>query len=292
MAGAASLAELGSLASVIKRTPMLSAEEERSLAERVREGDAKAADRLVQSHMRLVLSIASRFSKTGLSLGDLVSEGGVGLVEAVRRFDPSRGFRLSTYASWWIRAYVQNFVLANWSLVKIGTSADQKKLFFSLRKLRSKLQSQGVPEAEHDAIIAAQMGIPLKEVVSVGARLGGDSSLNARMGGEEDGSEFQDLLVDPSESQEATLAESDEGGKRRALLRESLTVLNDRERAIVEARHMVDEPKTLEELAQVYGITRERIRQIEVIALKKVTRGVRRMARERGMPAPEIASAA
>lgn len=277
------LGELGILESVIKRTPMLSIEEERALALRARDGDPLASDRLVNAHMRLVMSIASRFAKSGLSFGDLVSEGSVGLVEAVRRFDVDKGFRLSTYATWWIRAYVQNFVLTNWSLVKMGTSADQKRLFFGLRKIRAKLQMMGVPEGEQNQRVAELLGIPLRDVRSMDVRMGGDTSLNVRIG--EDGDqELQDMLVDGASDIEDALVIHDEEGKRRALLRASLDILSDREREIVVARHMLDHAKTLEDLAQDYGVTRERIRQIESKALDKVAKRVRRLARERRMP--------
>lgn len=232
--------------------------------------------------MRLVVSIARKFAKGGLSFGDLVQEGTIGLIEAVKRFEVEKGFRLSTYAGWWIRSYIQSYAIANRSLVKLGTTAEQKQMFFALARARAKLELTGLPRGEVDALLAAEFGVSPAQMAGFEARMAGETSLNARYG--EDGElEHQDLLVDAAPSQESSLAESDEISKRRALLEEALDVLNEREREILKARHINAETKTLEDLAQVYGVTRERIRQIEVKALDKVTRQVRRAARQVGL---------
>ena len=265
--------ELGRLLDQARRHPMLGPEEERALALRWRDRrDPEAARRLAASHLRLVVKMARGYAGYGLPLGDLVAEGNVGLVQALARFDPERGFRFSTYAMWWIKAAMQEHVLHNWSLVKLGTTAAQKKLFFGLRRLRARLGETGGGDlpAEAVASIARDLDVREDEVVEMHRRLaGGDASLNARVG--EDGDrEWQDVLVDEGEGQEERIAEASELAWRRGLLAGALGALNARERRIIDERRLREEPATLEDLARVYGVSRERIRQIEVRAFEKL----------------------
>ncbi len=273
----------------IRKFPMLAPKEEYDLAKRWRErGDLAAAHRLVTSHLRLVAKIAMGFRGYGLPVGELISEGNVGMMQAVKRFDPDRGFRLATYAIWWIRAAIQEYILHSWSLVKMGTTAAQKKLFFNLRKAKSALQAieDGDLAPETVAHIADRLNVTEDEVVSMNRRLAGpDHSLNASVDGS-DGAQWQDWLVDDRASQEATLAEAEELSIRRGLLDKALDCLNERERRIFEARRLADEPLTLEVLSHEYGISRERVRQIEVRAFEKVQKAVRRGALRERLPVP------
>ena len=262
----------------IRKFPMLAPEEEYQLAKRFREhGDMDAADRLITSHLRLVAKIAMGYRGYGLPVGELISEGNVGMMQAVKRFDPERGFRLATYAMWWIRAAIQEYILHSWSLVKMGTTAAQKKLFFNLRRLKGQMQAMDegdLPDATV-ASIATKLNVPESDVISMNRRLGSpDHSLNApvRMDGE---GEWQDWLVDESDDQETELADRQERGIRHKLLDDAMQSLNERERAILTQRRLRESPATLEELSQHYGISRERVRQIEVRAFEKLQKSIR-----------------
>src|SRR5690606_18118951 len=267
----------------IRKFPMLEADEEYMLAKRWREhGDLDAAHQLVTSHLRLVAKIAMGYRGYGLPLAELISEGNVGMMQAVKRFDPEKGFRLATYAMWWIRAAIQEYILHSWSLVKMGTTAAQKKLFFNLRKLKGQMQAidDGDLDPEQVAYIAEQLNVPEADGVSMNRRLAGpDHSLNAPLRVDGDG-EWQDWLADESDNQEVLYAEEDELSKRRALLERAMENLNDRERHILTERRLKEEPSTLEELSQVYGISRERVRQIEVRAFEKLQKAIRNAAIE------------
>lgn len=267
----------------IRKFPMLEADEEYMLAKRWREhGDLDAAHQLVTSHLRLVAKIAMGYRGYGLPLAELISEGNVGMMQAVKRFDPEKGFRLAIYAMWWIRAAIQEYILHSWSLVKMGTTAAQKKLFFNLRKLKGQMQAidDGDLDPEQVAYIAEQLNVPEADVVSMNRRLAGpDHSLNAPLRVDGDG-EWQDWLADESDNQEVLYAEEDELSKRRALLERAMENLNDRERHILTERRLKEEPSTLEELSQVYGISRERVRQIEVRAFEKLQKAIRNAAIE------------
>lgn len=262
----------------IRRFPMLEQEEEYVLAKAWREhGDVDSAHRLVTSHLRLVAKIAMGYRGYGLPMNEIISEGNVGLMQAVKRFDPERGFRLATYAMWWIRAAIQEYILHSWSLVKMGTTAAQKKLFFNLRRLKSQMQAidDGDLAPEHVRKIADHLQVTEQEVVDMNRRLDGpDHSLNAGLKTDSE-TEWQDWLIDETQSQETTLADEDELDHRRALLARAMHVLNDRERHILTERRLKDEPQTLEELSQHYGISRERVRQIEVRAFEKLQRAVK-----------------
>ncbi|NBB71020.1 MAG: RNA polymerase sigma factor RpoH [Alphaproteobacteria bacterium] len=262
----------------IRRFPMLEQEEEYVLAKAWREhGDVDSAHRLVTSHLRLVAKIAMGYRGYGLPMNEIISEGNVGLMQAVKRFDPERGFRLATYAMWWIRAAIQEYILHSWSLVKMGTTAAQKKLFFNLRRLKSQMQAidDGDLSPEHVRKIADHLQVTEQEVVDMNRRLDGpDHSLNASLRSESE-TEWQDWLVDATQSQEQTLADEDELDHRRSLLARAMHVLNERERHILAERRLKDEPQTLEELSQHYGISRERVRQIEVRAFEKLQRAVK-----------------
>ncbi|MGA0533575.1 RNA polymerase sigma factor RpoH [Hansschlegelia sp. KR7-227] len=263
----------------IRKFPMLEPQEEYMLAKRWREhGDPDAAHRLVTSHLRLVAKIAMGYRGYGLPIGEVVSEGNVGLMQAVKRFEPEKGFRLATYAMWWIRAAIQEYILRSWSLVKMGTTANQKKLFFNLRKAKSSISALEDGDLRPDQVkqIATKLGVTETDVVDMNRRLGGDASLNAPLREDEGSSEWQDWLVDDSESQESRLAESQELDNRRTALSGALKVLNDRERRIFEARRLADDPLTLEELSGEFGVSRERVRQIEVRAFEKVQSAVRK----------------
>ncbi len=259
----------------IRKFPLLEPEEEYMLAKRwVEHEDRDAAHKMVTSHLRLVAKIAMGYRGYGLPVAELVSEGNIGLMKAVKRFDPEKGFRLATYAMWWIRASMQEYILRSWSLVKIGTTSSQKKLFFNLRKVKNQIQAleEGDLKPENVELIATKLGVSEADVVSMNRRMSGsDQSLNAplRMDGEGDG-EWQDWLVDEDMDQESALVEHDELTQRRALLADGLQQLNDRERRIIEARRLADEPLTLEDLSQEFDISRERVRQIEVRAFEKL----------------------
>ncbi len=267
----------------IRKFPMLTAEEEYMLGKGWQEhGDVSAAHKLVTSHLRLVAKIAMGYRGYGLPLSELISEGNVGMMQAVKRFDPERGFRLATYAMWWIRAAIQEYILHSWSLVKIGTTAAQKKLFFNLRKLKGQMKAmeEGDLSPEQVAHISETLDVPEADVVSMNRRLASpDHSLNAPLRADSDG-EWQDWLVDEGEDQETELAEREELTKRRGLLKNAMTTLNDRERRILQARRLRDNPITLEDLSQEYGISRERVRQIEVRAFEKLQKAVRTAATE------------
>jgi len=266
----------------IRQFPMLEPNEEYMLAKRWREHeDPEAAHRLVTSHLRLVAKIAMGYRGYGLPIGEVISEGNVGLMQAVKRFEPEKGFRLATYAMWWIRAAIQEFILRSWSLVKMGTTASQKKLFFNLRKVKGQIEAleDGDLRPDQVALIATKLGVPEEDVISMNRRLGGDSSLNAPLRADAEG-EWQDWLVDDEPDQETRLADSEELGQRRQLLVNAMGALNDRERHIFEARRLADEPATLEDLSQEFGVSRERIRQIEVRAFEKVQKSVKKAARD------------
>jgi RNA polymerase sigma-32 factor len=259
------------------------------LAKRWREhGDREAAHRLVTSHLRLVAKIAMGYRGYGLPISEVISEGNVGLMQAVKRFEPEKGFRLATYAMWWIKASIQEFILRSWSLVKMGTTANQKKLFFNLRKVKGQIQALEEGDLKPDQVkeIATRLGVPEDDVISMNRRLSGDTSLNAplRIDGE---GEWQDWLVDEHDDQETALAESEEFSMRAGLLKNALGKLTDRERRIFEARRLRDEPLTLEELSSEFGVSRERIRQIEVRAFEKVQKAVKNAAQKslQGKPA-------
>lgn len=262
----------------IRRFPMLEPQEEYMLAKSWREhGDRDAAHKLVTSHLRLVAKIAMGYRGYGLPISEVVSEGNVGLMQAVKRFEPEKGFRLATYAMWWIKAAIQEYILRSWSLVKMGTTANQKKLFFNLRKAKSKISAldEGDLRPDQVSLIAKRLGVTEKDVVDMNRRLGGDASLNAPIREEGDSGEWQDWLVDDAPSQERILAESEELDNRHKALTTALGVLNDRERRIFEARRLADDPITLEELAAEFGVSRERVRQIEVRAFEKVQAAVK-----------------
>jgi len=267
----------------IRKFPMLEPEQEFMLAKRWREhGDMDAAHQLVTSHLRLVAKIAMGYRGYGLPVAELISEGNVGMMQAVKRFDPDRGFRLATYAMWWIRASIQEYILHSWSLVKMGTTAAQKKLFFNLRKMKARLQAidDGDLSPENVAHIATELSVPEQDVVDMNRRLAGsDQSLNAPLKAEGDG-EWQDWLVDDTESQETVVAENQELFKRRQSLNKAMETLNDRERRILTERRLAEDPKTLEDLSQEYGISRERVRQIEVRAFEKIQKAMRNAALE------------
>jgi RNA polymerase sigma-32 factor len=266
----------------IRRFPMLEPNQEYMLAKRWREhGDPDAAQELITSHLRLVARIAMGYRGYGLPIGEVISEGNVGLMQAVKRFEPDRGFRLATYAMWWIRASIQEYILRSWSLVKMGTTAAQKKLFFNLRRAKSQLQAleEGDLKPEHVKSIARKFGVSEEDVVSMNRRLGGDASLNAPVRADSESGEWQDWLVDDAPDQEEQLVESQELGRRKSYLSDALATLNERERRIFEARRLVDDPITLEQLSTEFGVSRERIRQIEVRAFEKVQKAVQNAAR-------------
>jgi RNA polymerase sigma-32 factor len=277
----------------IRRFPMLEPQEEYMLAKSWREhGDRVAAHKLVTSHLRLVAKIAMGYRGYGLPISEVISEGNVGLMQAVKRFEPEKGFRLATYAMWWVKAAIQEYILRSWSLVKMGTTANQKKLFFNLRKAKSKISALEEGDMRPDQVkaIAKRLGVPEQDVVDMNRRLSGDASLNAPIRADGDSGEWQDWLVDDSASQESRLAESEEFDNRRKALTDALSVLNDRERRIFEARRLADDPVTLEDLADELGVSRERVRQIEVRAFEKVQKAVKN--RIAAMEAPIAIAAA
>jgi RNA polymerase sigma-32 factor len=273
--------------SEIRKFPMLGKDEEFMLAKRWQEHeDPDAAHRLVTSHLRLVAKIAMGYRGYGLPIGEVISEGNVGLMQAVKKFDPDKGFRLATYAMWWIRASIQEYILRSWSLVKMGTTAAQKKLFFNLRKAKSEISALDEGDLHPDQVrqIADKLGVLDEEVVSMNRRLaGGDASLNAPLRSDSE-AEWQDWLVDEdTPSQESLVAESEERSIRMELLEEAMAELSDRERHILTERRLKDEPTTLEELAAQYGVSRERVRQIEVRAFEKLQKSMRAAAEERNL---------
>jgi RNA polymerase sigma-32 factor len=270
----------------IRKFPMLEADEEFMLAKRWREHkDPEAAHRLVTSHLRLVAKIAMGYRGYGLPINELIAEGNVGMMQAVKRFDPDRGFRLATYAMWWIRAAIQEYILHSWSLVKIGTTAAQKKLFFNLRRVKGQIKAIEEGDLSPDQIknISERLDVPEEDVVTMNRRLAApDNSLNAPLRAEGEG-EWQDWLVDETPSQETRMAESEEMSARQKLLGKALASLNDRERHILVERRLKDEPATLEDLSKEYDISRERVRQIEVRAFEKLQKSIRNSAREQGL---------
>jgi len=275
----------------IRRFPMLSHEEEYMLARRWHEhDDIDAAHKLVTSHLRLVAKIAMGYRGYGLPVSELISEGNVGMMQAVKRFDPDRGFRLATYAMWWIRASIQEYILHSWSLVKMGTTAAQKKLFFNLRKLKGQLQAIDDGDLPDETVseIARRLSVPEAEVVSMNRRMASaDHSLNAPLKVDGDG-EWIDWLVDKEEDQETRDAADEELTQRRAMLAEAMGALNDRERHIFTARRLAEDPQTLEQLSQVYGVSRERVRQIEVRAFEKVQKAIRDSLAEQAEARAEV----
>ena len=270
----------------IRKFPMLEANEEFMLAKRWREHkDPEAAHRLVTSHLRLVAKIAMGYRGYGLPINELIAEGNVGMMQAVKRFDPDRGFRLATYAMWWIRAAIQEYILHSWSLVKIGTTAAQKKLFFNLRRVKGQIKAieEGDLSPEQVKTISDRLAVPEEDVVTMNRRLAApDNSLNAPVRAEGEG-EWQDWLVDDSPTQETRLAENEELSARQKLLGKALDALNDRERHILIERRLKDDPATLEDLSKEYDISRERVRQIEVRAIEKLQKSIRNAAREQGL---------
>jgi RNA polymerase sigma-32 factor len=289
--GALSVPALGSDASLnrylaeIRKFPVLSAEQEYMLAKRYQEhGDPEAAAQLVTSHLRLVAKIAMGYRGYGLPVSELISEGNIGLMQGVKKFDPERGFRLATYAMWWIKASIQEFILRSWSLVKMGTTASQKKLFFNLRRMKKNLEAFEDSDLHPDDVkkIATDLGVPEADVVSMNRRMmmGGDASLNVSMREDGEGT-WQDWLADDRPLQDETVADAEESELRHALLVEAMDSLNERERHILTDRRLIDEPRTLEELSQVYNVSRERVRQIEVRAFEKLQKAIARIAGER-----------
>jgi RNA polymerase sigma-32 factor len=276
--------------SEIRKYPLLTAEHEYMLAKRYQEHeDPEAAAQLVSSHLRLVAKIAMGYRGYGLPVADLISEGNVGLMQGVKKFEPDRGFRLATYAMWWIKASMQEFILRSWSLVKMGTTAAQKKLFFNLRRMKKQLEAYEDSDLSPADVtkIATDLGVPEQEVVNMNRRMmmGGDASLNVSLrGDEEGGGEWQDWLTDDRPLQDETVAEAEESQMRMAMLSEAMGSLNDRERHILTERRLTEKPQTLEELSQAYDVSRERIRQIEVRAFEKLQKAMQRIAGERLLP--------
>ncbi len=270
----------------IRKFPMLEKDQEFMLAKAWREHeDSRAAHKLVTSHLRLVAKIAMGYRGYGLPIGEVISEGNVGLMQAVKKFDPDKGFRLATYAMWWIRAAIQEYILRSWSLVKMGTTAAQKKLFFNLRRMKGEIQAleEGDLRPEHVTHIATKLDVSEEEVVNMNRRLTApDASLNVPIGGDSD-AEWQDWLADDTSGVESEMASSEEFGLRMELLQEAMGELNTRERDIIQQRRLKEEPATLEDLSQSYNVSRERIRQIEVRAFEKLQKAMKRIARERGL---------
>ncbi len=270
----------------IRKFPMLEPNEEYMLAKRWAEhADSEAAHKLITSHLRLVAKIAMGYRGYGLPVGEVISEGNIGLMQAVKRFEPDRGFRLATYAMWWVRASIQEYVLRSWSLVKMGTTAAQKKLFFNLRRTKSQLQAleEGDLKPEHVKTIATKLGVSEQDVIQMNRRLGGDASLNAPVRADQEGGEWQDWLADETPGQEERMVEAEEKSLRHGYLAEAIETLNDRERRIFEARRMLEEPVTLEALSTEFDISRERVRQIEVRAFEKVQKVVQDAARTKAL---------
>ena len=273
----------------IQRFPMLEPHEEYMLAKRWREhGDHEAAHKLVNSHLRLVAKIARGYRGYGLPISDVISEGNVGLMQAVQRFKPEKGFRFATYAAWWIRAAIQEYILHSWSLVRMATTANRKKLFFNLRKAKSKISVIDDGDMRHDQIetIAKRLGVTKQDVIDINRWFSGDASLNAPIREDSDSGEWQDWLVDEGASQETTLAAHDEYEYRRKTLASALCVLNDRERRIFEARRLAEDPITLADLASEFGVSSERVRQIDVSSFEKVQKAVKNRVAAKDTPAP------
>jgi RNA polymerase sigma-32 factor len=276
--------------SEIRKFPVLTAEQEYMLAKRYHEHeDPEAAAQLVSSHLRLVAKIAMGYRGYGLPVSDLISEGNVGLMQGVKKFEPDRGFRLATYAMWWIKASIQEFILRSWSLVKMGTTAAQKKLFFNLRRMKKQLEAYEDSDLSPEDVtkIATDLGVPEQEVINMNRRMmmGGDASLNVSLRGAEEGSgEWQDWLADDRPLQDETVADAEESQMRMAMLSEAMNSLNERERHILTERRLTEKPQTLEELSQEYDVSRERIRQIEVRAFEKLQKAMQRIAGERLLP--------
>jgi RNA polymerase sigma-32 factor len=272
----------------IRKFPLLEPQREYMLAKRYKEhDDSKAAHTLVTSHLRLVAKIAMGYRGYGLPIGEVVSEGNVGLMQAVKRFEPDRGFRLATYAMWWIKASIQEYILRSWSLVKMGTTANQKKLFFNLRKAKSQIQALGDGDLRPDQVkvIATKLGVEEREVVEMNRRLGGDSSLNAPLSADGDSGDWQDFLIDEGATPDALVADSEEKDNRSLALSRAMGALNPRERRIIEARKLQDDAMTLEDLSVEFGVSRERVRQIEVRAFEKLQAAVvRELAAIEGRP--------
>ena len=278
-------ASLNRYLSEIRKFPLLTPEQEYMLAKRFQEhGDNEAAAQLVTSHLRLVAKIAMGYRGYGLPVSELISEGNIGLMQGVKKFDPERGFRLATYAMWWIRASIQEFILRSWSLVKIGTTAAQKKLFFNLRRMKNQIEAfeDGDLRPEDVTKIATDLGVSEDDVISMNRRMamGGDTSLNVSMNDEGEG-QWQDWLADEGPLQDERIADAQESSVRHDMLLDAMDDLNERERHILQERRLAEEPKTLEELSQVYGVSRERVRQIEVRAFEKLQRAMLRLAGER-----------
>ena len=278
-------ASLNRYLSEIRKFPVLTAETEYMLAKRYQEhGDPEAAAQLVTSHLRLVAKIAMGYRGYGLPVSELISEGNIGLMQGVKKFDPDRGFRLATYAMWWIKASIQEFILRSWSLVKMGTTASQKKLFFNLRRMKKNLEAFEDSDLHPDDVkkIATDLGVPEAHVVSMNRRMmiGGDASLNVPMREDGEGS-WQDWLADYRPLQDETVADAEEAQMRHSLLVEAMDSLNERERHILTDRRLIDEPRTLEELSQIYNVSRERVRQIEVRAFEKLQKAIQTIAGER-----------
>ncbi|WP_336985803.1 RNA polymerase sigma factor RpoH [Altererythrobacter aquiaggeris] len=274
----------------IKKYPMLKPEQEYMLAKRYAEHeDPEAAAQLVTSHLRLVAKIAMGYRGYGLPVSDLISEGNVGLMQGVKKFEPDRGFRLATYAMWWIKASMQEFILRSWSLVKMGTTAAQKKLFFNLRRMKKQLEAYEDSDLHPDDVtrIATDLGVPEQEVINMNRRMmmGGDASLNVQMRGDEDGAgQWQDWLTDDRPLQDKTVADAEEASVRHEMLGEAMESLNEREQHILTERRLTENPQTLEQLSQVYDVSRERIRQIEVRAFEKLQKAMKTIAGERFTP--------
>ena len=272
----------------VRKFPMLDRDEEFMLAKRwIEQQDSNAAEKMVTSHLRLVAKIAMGYRGYGLPIGEVISEGNVGLMQAVKKFDPDKGFRLSTYAMWWIRAAIQEYVLRSWSLVKMGTTAAQKKLFFNLRRLKGKMKAidDGDLTPDHVAKIATKLGVKEEEVTSMNRRMGhgGDASLNVSIGGEDGSSEWQDWLQDDTDSQEEILGQDQEHNAKMELLKKAMSALNEREQDIISKRRLADKPMTLEELAVIYDVSRERIRQIEARAFEKLQEAMISSAQSSGL---------
>jgi len=276
----------------IKKFPVLTAEQEYMLAKRYAEHeDPEAAAQLVTSHLRLVAKIAMGYRGYGLPVSDLISDGNVGLMQGVKKFEPDRGFRLATYAMWWIKASIQEFILRTWSLVKMGTTAHQKKLFFNLRRMKKNLEAYEDTDLHPDDVrkIATDLGVPEQEVINMNRRMlmGGDASLNVSMRADEEGSgQWQDWLADERPLQDSVVADAEEAEVRHEMLTEAMDSLNEREKHILTERRLTDNPQTLEELSQQYDVSRERIRQIEVRAFEKLQKAMQRIATERLLPVP------
>ena len=274
---------LSSYLSEVRKYPMLEPQEEFMLAKAYQEhGDRAAVEKMVTSHLRLVAKVAMGYRGYGLPIGEVVSEGNVGLMQAVKKFDPDKGFRLATYAMWWIKASIQEYVLRSWSLVKIGTTASQKRLFFNLRKVKGQIQAveDGDLRPEQVKTIASRLGVSESDVLSMNQRMSGDKSLNAPIRTEDGAGEFQDWLVDEGDTPDVIYEQQEELDHRRALLKEAMDVLDERESRIFQARRIEEPSLTLEQLSEEFDVSRERIRQIEVRAFEKVQRAVKRLSRE------------